>query len=155
MLKPYLDLVRRELAFILCKDRRRGVLLLFAAAAYLVLFGLLYFQGVANRVPLLIVDECNTAASRRLARSFGDADGFAPAGFALTQEAQAYLLDSGRGGRHKAALVIPHDFGKKLECGQSSNILLLLEGSNLVISSNVAIAALDVLHEYNKRRPAP
>lgn len=150
-MRPYLDLIRRELGFILLKDRRRGALLLFAAAAYLILFGLLYAQGVVRQMPLVVADACNTAASRRLIRGFGSADGFRLDGVVLTQEeAQEYLLQTEQGGRHKAALIIPKDFSVRLAQSQEGSVLLLLDGSNLVVASNAASAALEVLRDFNR-----
>lgn len=150
-MKKYLRLIKRELSFILIKDYRRGMLLIFAAVAYLALFGLLYFQGVANKVPLLVVDESNTVQSKQLVKYFKDADAFSLSGYGLTHEdAQAFLKDTNGPEPHKGVLMIPHDFADNIGKGRSSNILLMIEGSNIVVTSNSAIGGLQALHEYNR-----
>ena len=75
-MKKYLRLIKNELAHIFYHDLRRGVLLLGAAPAYLLLFAWLYSFGIVNQIPLLIVDQDNTYLSRELTRSFSDSDGF-------------------------------------------------------------------------------
>ena len=75
-MKKYLRLIKNELAHIFYHDLRRGVLLLGAAPAYLLLFAWLYAFGIVNQIPLLIVDQDNTYLSRELTRSFADSDGF-------------------------------------------------------------------------------
>jgi len=147
-MKKYLRLIKNELAHIFYHDLRRGVLLLGAAPAYLLLFAWLYAFGIVNQIPLLVVDQDNTYLSRELTRSFADSDGFrAVARGSSLQDVEDWF---GHDGRHTAALVIPKNFTKDIEHERQSTVSLIVEGSNMMITSNSNIAAFEIIQHFNQ-----
>ncbi|MGL6016830.1 MAG: hypothetical protein ACRCZU_12280, partial [Selenomonadaceae bacterium] len=68
--------LRREFFRIFIADRRRGIFIIGASLAYLILFSLLYANHVINRVPLLICDEDQSALSHKLVQAFYDSEKF-------------------------------------------------------------------------------
>ncbi|MDO4922379.1 MAG: ABC transporter permease [Phascolarctobacterium sp.] len=140
-------IIKHELGNIFWRDRRRAVLLLLASVAYTLLFSWLYLFGVIREVPLLVVDKSNSAFSRHLTKIFDDSDGFRAAAWAENEEEASEWLR--RQGRHSAALIIPQDFTEKIQRGRQSEVLLLVEGSNIVITSNSSIVATELVQRFN------
>lgn len=146
-MKDVWAVAENELLNIFWRDRRRALLLLLASVAYTLLFSWLYLFGVIREVPLLVVDQSNTAVSRRLVQSFDDSDGFRTAAWADSEEEAGEWLR--RQGRHSAALVIPRDFAEKIWRGRQSEVLLLVEGSNIAVTSSSSIAATELVQRFN------
>ena len=67
----FFTLFKKELVEIK-KDLRRPVFLFGAALAYLIVFGMLYIPNIVTAVPAVILDQENSAASRRLVQDFED-----------------------------------------------------------------------------------
>lgn len=147
-MKKYFHIIKNELAHIFYHDLRRGVLLLGAAPAYLLLFAWLYAFGTVNQIPLLIVDQDNTYLSRELTSSFADSDGFRAVarGSSLKDMEDWFNHD----GRHTAALVIPKNFAKDIEHERQSKVSLIIDGSNMMITSNSNIAAFEIIQHFNQ-----
>lgn len=147
-MKNILKILQNELLHILVWDRRRGVLLLFASVAYMVVFSWLYYWGVVQGVPLLVVDQSNTALSRQLVKSFVQSDGFTLLGESQTLAAAEEWLQKGR---HGAALYIPPDFSERIQRRQQSELVMAMEGSNIILTSNSSVAAAEILREFNAK----
>lgn len=69
---PIVALVVREIKNAFYYDARRAIFLFGAAAAYLILFSILYFPGVVKEIPTVICNEENTAYSRNLIQLVDD-----------------------------------------------------------------------------------
>ena len=101
-------------------------MLIFAASAYLLLFSWLYLFGIVNHIPMLIVDQDNTAISRNLTQKFADSDAFEAVAWGdKLEDVENWFHTQGR---HSAALVIPKDFGKKIQTETQSNVMLVVDG---------------------------
>lgn len=147
-MKSYCKIIFNELRHIFYLDRRRGILLMLASVAYMLVFSWLYLFGVVKEVPLLVVDQSNTVLSRQLARDFADSDGFRLEAMASSTEAAEEWLTHNR---HCAALYIPPDFATNIARRQQSEVLVAMEGSNIILTSNSSIAAVEVLRKFNAR----
>ncbi len=90
-----------------------------------IVFGLAIEFNVKN-IPLAISDQDQTQTSRRLVEIFGSSDYFIPNYVYSPIEAQQAVL----GDRARAALIIPGGFQKDLFSGYSSEVQLLLDGSD-------------------------
>ena len=145
-MKNILKILQNELLHILVWDRRRGILLLFASVAYMLVFSWLYYWGVVQNIPLLVVDQSNTALSRQLIKGFAQSDSFTLAGESQSLAAAEVWLQKGR---HGAALYIPPDFSERIQRRQQSELVMAMEGSNIVLTSNSSIAAAEILREFN------
>jgi ABC-2 type transport system permease protein len=117
----------------------------------LLLFGYAISYDVEH-IPLAVVDRDQTAASRALVDDFAVGDLF---------DVVARCHDEGevealfRSGMVRAALVIPPDYGRRLERGRDPTVQLLLDGSDNN-SATVALGYADVtaLNVSRERLPA-
>ena len=147
-MKKIFAIAKYEIANIFLHDIRRGILLIFAASAYLLLFSWLYLFGIVNHIPMLIVDQDNTAISRNLTQKFADSDAFEAVAWGdKLEDVESWFHTQGR---HSAALVIPKDFGKKIQTETQSNVMLVVDASNIIVSSNSNIAAFDIVQSFNQ-----
>lgn len=125
-------LARKEVAHIL-RDPRSLYLALGLPVVILVLMGF----GMSfdlDRIPLVVVDNDHTAASRALVRSFTAGDDFRVA-FELqsTDEAEATF----RATEANAALVIPEGFSVGLDRGEPQSVQLLVDGVDGNVTNQV------------------
>jgi ABC-2 type transport system permease protein len=110
----------------LLRDPRTLVALVLMPAALLLLYGFALTLDVEN-VPLAVVDEDNTQASRELVSSFAQADSFQ----LVAQTHDARLLDAWfDSGFVQAALVIPRGYQERLHQGQLPPAQFLVDGSD-------------------------
>lgn len=146
-MKAYIFFIKNELADIFIRDAKRGILLMLASVTYMLIFSWLYLFGVVKEVPLLVIDQSNTALSRQLVQAFDDSDGFRAVAYSgHWQDAEEWLR---RQGRHSAALVIPEDFAESIQNETQSHVQLVIEGSNIIITSNSATAGMDIIRSFN------
>ena len=147
-MKKIIAIIKYEIGNIFIHDIRRGILLIFAASAYLLLFSWLYLFGIVNNIPLLIVDQDNTAISRNLTKKFADSDTFKAVAWGdKLEDVESWFNTQGR---HSAALVIPKDFAKKIQTETQSNVMLVVDATNIIVSSNSNIAAFDIVQSFNQ-----
>lgn len=147
-MKKIFAIIKYEIGNIFIHDIRRGILLIFAASAYLLLFSWLYLFGIVNNIPLLIVDQDNTAISRNLTKKFADSDTFKAVAWGdKLEDVESWFNTQGR---HSAALVIPKDFAKKIQTETQSNVMLVVDATNIIVSSNSNIAAFDIVQSFNQ-----
>ena len=147
-MKGILSILWNEIHLIFFRDIRRGILLICAASAYLLLFSWLYTWGIVNHIPLLIVDQDQSSYSRNLSEKFATSDAFDGKywGSELTDVEDFFQTE----GRHSAALVIPKGFAKNIQHERQSQVLVIADGSNIIISSNTNIAAFDIIQAFNQ-----
>lgn len=146
--KDYVNIFKRELLFTFFKDPRRAMLLIFASTIYLLLFGLLYEQGVINHIPTVVYDQSQTTMSRQLIRDIDNSQKFDVIYEAQSQEDMEYFL---RTKHDVAAFMIPQSFAKDVTMGRSSQVLFIVDGSNLVMTSVSSIGALEVIKSFSDK----
>lgn len=123
--------------------RKRDLLVLIGGPIlYLVLFGFLYWQNVVNHIDTVIWDQDNTSLSRMVTDSFRDTDRFNIIGNVASQEELREALDTGKA---RAGIVIPRDFMKDVKKQHTSEILVCIDGTNMIISNAVVSSALEVV----------
>ncbi len=119
-----LAMVHKEVMHI---QRDRQVLI-FALVLPLMLLLILGFAVSfdVEHIPLVVVDQQHTAASRKLARTFTAGDLFH-----LVARTDAREVDGiFQSGLAKAALIIPPDFDRQLARGKTAKVQLLLDGTD-------------------------
>lgn len=134
-----------ELRQIFIVDKRRAIFLFGASLAYLILFGLLYSTDVIKDVPVVIYDEDQTQFSRALVQAFDDSDKFQIIGYVSTEEEMAECL---RQKTAYAALHIPNKFSQNAKLNLSSPILLMANGSNILLANAVTSAAQEIIGTF-------
>lgn len=99
-----------------------------------------------NNLPLAVLDNDRTPASRALIERFIVSDAFLPQAFLTDTKAAGHLLDSGEAA---AVLVIPQDFGRLLRRGETALVQVLLDGSNSNTATMARGYALQIIREYS------
>lgn len=144
------NLFRTELREIR-QDRRRPVFLFGAALAYLIVFGILYLPNIVTAVPCVVLDEENSALSRRLVQDFEASDSYRIIAYVNTQEEMRQALRE----KHAiAAIDIPHDFSKKAKTGTYATVLYLVNGSNIILTNITSSAAQDIVADFSNHLAA-
>lgn len=147
-LKQFWALCKNELFYTFIKDGRRAILIIFASTAYLLLFGLLYNQGVINHVPTAVLDQNNTPISRALVEDIDSSNRFDVQYYAMNQED---LLNYLNHNRDSVAFQIPAHFDRDIKLGRGSNILFTINGSNLVLTSVSSIGVIEIVKDFSDR----
>lgn len=142
------QLLKRELWQIFVVDKRRAAFLFGAALAYFLIFGALYMPNIVKYIPLVICDEENSQLSRDLIRSFSDSDSFTIVGYTSSQEE---MQESLREKEAYAAVQIPRDFSRKIKNGDTTPVLFMVNGSNIVITNIASSAAQDIVTAFSDR----
>ncbi len=122
----------KELRHIL-RDKRSLGLALAMPAMMLLLYGYALSLDV-DKVPMLILDQDGTAASRSLSRQFQGSRLFDVKGMARDYRELERGIDTNR---ILLGLVIPKDFGGDVQSGRGAPVQLLVDGSD---SNTAAIA---------------
>jgi ABC-2 type transport system permease protein len=118
-------LARKEILHIV-RDARVIYLALGLPVVLLALFGYAVSFDL-DRLPIAVIDQDRTPASRRLVHAMTSSDAFqVVAELTDPEQVDAHF----RRGDFKAALVIPQDFGKGLARGEPTQAQLLLDGSD-------------------------
>lgn len=129
------------------KDPRRITFLVGASLAYLVLFSILYSPGIANNIPLVVYDEDNSMASRILVQCVADSERFNIVGQVNDQEEMNNMVKDQKAA---AGIQIPRDFAKNIKLGLSSDVLIFMDGSNLVTVNAVTTNLQNIIGTIGK-----
>ncbi len=140
------EIVWEELKQIFRLDPRRALFLFGAALAYSIIFGVLYYPGVVRHVPCVVYDQEQTHFSRSLVRQFEDSDSLYVTAYASSEEEMQQAL---RDKTAYAAIDIPPDFSKQIKTGRSSNVLLIINGSNIILTNTISSAAQDIIAAFS------
>jgi ABC-2 type transport system permease protein len=98
-------------------------------------------------VPLVICDEDQSQLSRSLIQALSDSERLQLIGQpASEEELNAYLHEK----KAYAAILIPHDFSQNVTAGRSSPVLLIADGSNLVITNTVTTTIQEVIISFSQ-----
>ena len=129
------------------RDPRTLALVLVQPVMLLLLFGY-GINTVVDHLALIVLDEAGDADSRALLAAFENSGYFDIVGNALAQEE---LIDAIDAGQAKVALHIPPEYGNKLLRGQSSEVQLVVDGSDPNVASTAAFAAAAVVQAQSGR----
>lgn len=143
--------MRQEFFRIFIADRRRGIFIIGASLAYLILFSLLYANHVINRVPLLICDEDQSALSHKLVQAFYDSEKFQIRQWDASSEDMETAL---REREVYAALYIPQGFSREVKTGRSGSAALLTDGANILVANTVTTAAQEIVGGFSLQSAA-
>ncbi len=137
----------REIKQMFITDRRRAIFLFGASLAYLILFSLLYGTHTVKAIPLVIYDEDQTQFSRSLIQAFDDSERFQIVSYVATQDEMEYEL---REKEAYAALDIPQKFTQDAKSAHSSTVLLLADGSNIIITNTITSSAQEIMAAFSR-----
>lgn len=129
------------------RDTRSLIFMIFIPAFMLIMFGYALNFDVKH-IPLAVVDQDNSRASRELAEKFGTTEYFeVKAVLSKTAELDGLMARE----RIRAALVIPEDFSEDLLAGRSPDVQFLLDGANAMSGTTAAGYAGAILQSYSQR----
>ena len=129
------------------RDTRSLIFMIFIPAFMLIMFGYALNFDVKH-IPLAVVDQDNSGASRELAEKFGTTEYFeVKAVLSKTAELDGLMARE----RIRAALVIPEDFSEDLLAGRSPDVQFLLDGANAMSGTTAAGYAGAILQSYSQR----
>ena len=126
-------IIRKEFIHIL-RDPRSLAMAIAMPILLIFLFGSSLSLDVDN-VPLVVWDQSRTSDSREFIGRFTSSRYFGLTGYVLSYEEIEKAIDKREA---VLALVIPHEFGRKVESGRAADVQLIVDGSD----ANTATIAL-------------
>lgn len=131
-----LALMRKE-GLQIMRDRRTLALVFIMPIMQLLLLGYAATSDVRN-IPLAVLDQDKSPASRKLLDSFRTADYFRQAFDVTSEDELRTLIDSGHA---RTGLIIPPDYGSRLAAGRPAQVAFIIDGSDPAIAGTALAAA--------------
>ncbi|SMB89908.1 ABC-2 type transport system permease protein [Thermanaeromonas toyohensis ToBE] len=131
----------REWQYIL-RNRRLLLILIGVPLLYCILFGILYSKHVVNNINLGVLDMDNTSLSRAVITAFCDSDRFK---YTTKLDNQKHMEVAMERGEIMAAIVIPPDFTRNIKRGTGSQVMVVVNGANMIIGNAVTTAASEII----------
>ncbi len=130
------SIIRKEFIQIL-RDPRTLALVLVIPVMQLVLLGYAATNDVRN-LPLAVIDQDRSAASRALLDAYRAADYFRLEVEVDSEEDLRRLIDHGQA---RAGMIIPPDYSRRLRAGEQAQVAFILDGSDPTVASTSLSAA--------------
>lgn len=131
-----LALMRKE-GLQIVRDRRTLALIFIMPVMQLLLLGYAATSDVRN-IPLAVLDQDKSPASRKLLDSFRTADYFRQAFDVTSEDELRTLIDSGHA---RTGLIIPPDYSSRLSAGRPAQVAFIIDGSDPAIAGTALAAA--------------
>lgn len=131
-----LALMRKE-GLQIVRDRRTLALVFIMPIMQLLLLGYAATSDVRN-IPLAVLDQDKSPASRKLLDSFRTADYFRQAFDVNSEDELRTLIDSGHA---RTGLIIPPDYSSRLAAGRPAQVAFIIDGSDPAIAGTALAAA--------------
>lgn len=147
MFNSWLNLLSRELAFIY-QDRVVRRFFLIAPLLVGVLFAALYYQGQIMEIPTVICDQDQSSLSREIIAAF---DNHPRLQVVARVSSYSGLENMIMQEQARVGVVIPTDLEDKASHGQSTQVLTIVDGSNLVYSNYGLSASSEVINDLSSR----
>ena len=128
------SVARKELLHIL-RDPQTLFFTIFVPVMELFMLGYAIDTNVRN-VRTVVVDHAGTQESRQLIEKFENSHDFLVVASALTDTEASQLIVAGKA---RVAIIIPENYSRRLEGGQTAQILVLVDGTE----SSIAAAAVN------------
>ncbi len=141
-----ISLIRKEFIQI-ARDPRTLILAIWIPIMQLLLLGYSATTDVRN-VPLAVLDQDRSPASRRLLEAFQAADYFV---LSLDAGSLAELRASLDDGTARVGLIIPPDYSRRLNAGDTAAIAIVLDGSDPSVGATALNAAQLIASDHSTR----
>jgi len=135
-MRRFRALIKKEITHML-RDPRTLIFIFIMPILQLVLLGYANNTDIKN-VPTVIFNQDNGQASRSLLDSFQATSYFS---FDYSVYSQSEVDTMLAGGKAKVGIVIPPDYSMRLASGETSSVLVLIDGSDPTVAGNVLSAA--------------
>jgi ABC-2 type transport system permease protein len=148
-------IARKEVWHIL-RDRATLFAALFIPIFDLLMLGYAVDTNVRH-IRTVVLDQARTQESRALLRSFTNSEDFDVVGEVFTDDELSRAIVSGRA---RAAIKIPEDYSRRLQAGETAEVLLLVDGTVASVAAEAvnvgqAIALRESLRRVGGDRPLP
>lgn len=141
----YLQAFKRE--FNLFFKYKGLIIILFVGPLFLTLFfGGVYSNDYVNDIPIAILDEDGSSLSNTVGNYFLSNERFEITNYPSSREELEQLMDDGK---VFMGLVIPEGFESDVTTFKSSQVLTILDGSNIVASNNAYAQAALILQSIS------
>ena len=140
------SLILKELRHIK-RDHHLIAMLVVPPTVQLIVFGLALNPEVTN-LKLGVVDECRTSSSRDLISSFTESRSFVITDYYSSSDEAGRELSAGK---LDAALIIPSDFARHRERGETATVQVLLDAVNSNSAGIAAGYAQRIITSFNER----
>ena len=140
------QLIKREFRLFINKEPKIIFLIFGAPLAYMTLFGILYMGNVVKYVPTVVYDQDQSMLSRQLIEAFEDSEKYQVVAMVSSQEEMEEYM---RTKEAKAAIGIPPNFSQHVKKGLSSEVLIEVNGTNLVVANIVMSAAQEIMQDFS------
>ncbi|MDK2824813.1 MAG: type transport system permease protein [Clostridia bacterium] len=145
MLKTIWKVATREFKCIY-RDKKVLVILLLLPIFYAVLFGYLYSENVVTGIKTAVVNHSPSQLSRNIIEGFNKSEKFnLKMQLKDENEIKTYIEN----GEIDAAIIIPKDFTRDIKKGKNSDILIIVNGTNMLISNSTMTNALQIVETYS------
>ena len=130
-LRRIFGIVQKELIHI-NRDFIMFSICFIAPLLLMMLVGFLYIEQKVVHVPVVVYDQDQTALSRKVIRAFGDSERFQ-----IREAVQSYrdLENELTTERSYVGIVIPRDFEKNIKAGHATEVGLMINGANMIITN--------------------
>jgi ABC-2 type transport system permease protein len=106
------------------------------------IFGGAYLNSYVEDIPIAVLDEDNSSMSRMILQQFSEDDRFNLCYNTNSREELKNLIDSRK---VHMGLYIPPDFSKDVTTLESSDVLIVVDGSNMVVGNNAYAQAASII----------
>lgn len=124
--------------------RSRDVIIMLALGPVLLtlLFGGTYMNTYVDDIPIAVLDEDGSSLSRSIIQHFEENERFRVAALAGNIEEMKQMVSSGK---ISMGVCIPPNFYGDVARGTSSQVLIIVDGANLVVGNNSYSAAASII----------
>ncbi len=116
-------------------DKRLLIVLFLIPIAYMFVFGSMYHHGQVQNLPTIYLDESDSQLSKQIIQAFDSSLSFQVLGAVSSEKELVHLVETGQAA---VGLVFPEELSTNIKQGKQSDLLTLIDGSNMMIS-NVAL----------------
>jgi len=113
---------------------------------FTLIFASVYSVNYVEDIPLAVLDLDQTSASRSIIESFEDGGGFL---ITMRAETQDEISEALLSGKVSAGIIIPPNLEKDIMGKKSPGLLVLIDGTNIVIGNNAYSYAANVINTIN------
>ncbi|MGD8191765.1 ABC transporter permease [Brevibacillus ginsengisoli] len=126
----------------LVNDKTIRLVIFIVPILYCVLFGYLYSEKKVQELPTVIVDQDQSVLSQELTRAFDRDQTFAVTGVVGSESEAMDWVDHEKA---YVAVIIPPNLAADIKQGKSSEVMVVIDGSNMMISNTSIRAANSVI----------
>ena len=141
----YLKSLWAELGF---TSKKLGLLIIFfIGMPFLSMWiGGAYYNDYVNDVTIAVLDEDNSNLSRKIIRYFDDNERFNVAYYASSKSELEALIDERK---VYMGLYIPKDLNTNITAGNQSQVLVLTDGTNVIVGNNIYAGAATIIQSVS------